>query len=114
MERWTVQSCLAAPFFFRIFVSTTALMEGRSRRWSRPPEDHDTRHRRVHPQIPDPRPAARLPPHPPGATCDVGDQLHDIANLISRRRHAAHLVSSATASLTASVTRSTWLLNLID
>jgi hypothetical protein len=26
--------------------------------------DHDTRHRRVHPSLPDPRPAARLPPHP--------------------------------------------------
>jgi hypothetical protein len=33
-------------------------------RWSRAPEGHDTRHRRVHPQIPDPCPAARLPPHP--------------------------------------------------
>jgi hypothetical protein len=40
-------------------------MEGLSCRWSRPPEGHDTRHRRVHPPLPDPRPAARLPPHPP-------------------------------------------------
>ena len=40
-------------------------MEGLSRRRSRPPEGHDTLSRRVHPTFPDPRPAARLPPHPP-------------------------------------------------
>ena len=40
-------------------------MEGLSCRWSRPPEGHDTLNRRVHPSLPDPRPAARLPPNPP-------------------------------------------------
>src|SRR3982075_4331829 len=39
-------------------------MERLSCRWSRAPEDHDTLNRRVHPSLPDPRPAARLPPHP--------------------------------------------------
>ena len=32
-------------------------MEGLSRRGSRSPEGHDTRYRRVHPPLPDPRPA---------------------------------------------------------
>ena len=40
-------------------------MEGLSRRGSRAPQAHDARHRRVHPPLPHPRPAARLPPHPP-------------------------------------------------
>ena len=36
----------------------TFRVEGLSRRGSRSPEGHDTRHRRVHPPLPDPRPAA--------------------------------------------------------
>jgi hypothetical protein len=34
------------------------------RRDGRAPAGHDAGHRRVHPPLPDPRPAARLPPHP--------------------------------------------------
>jgi len=52
--------------------------EGLSRRWSRPSEGHDTRYRRVHPQIPDPRPAARLPPHP---------SLRPVRQRHARRQH---------------------------
>lgn len=53
-------------------------VEGLSRRKSRPPEGHDTRHRRVHPQILNPRPAERLPPHPP---------LRPVRQRHARRQH---------------------------
>jgi hypothetical protein len=40
-------------------------MEGLPHQGARSIQAHDTRCRRVHPQIPDPRAAKRLPPHPP-------------------------------------------------
>ena len=40
-------------------------VQGLSRRWPRAIQSHDARHARVHPPLSHPRPAARLPPHPP-------------------------------------------------
>ena len=40
-------------------------LQGLSPRRRRPPAGDDARRRRVHPPVPAPRPAARVPPHPP-------------------------------------------------